>query len=107
MIEVTIERCEEVDEDEEFLAAGSTGECGAVLDVVFSIYYQSYFSNELSFLHFFFIHRDHVENFGTLLNMMASNGSVHTDKRLGTSEDCVELEAGRFTPIRNYLFQSF
>ena len=59
-IEVTIERCEEVHEDEEFLAAGSTGECGAVIVVVFSIYHQSYLSNELSFLHFFFIHRDHV-----------------------------------------------
>ena len=30
--------------------------------------------------------------------MLASNGSVHSDKRLGASEDVVELETGRFTP---------
>ncbi len=31
--------------------------------------------------------------------MLTSNGSVHyLDKRLGTSEDGVELETGRFIP---------
>ena len=98
MIEVTIERCKKVHEDKEFLAAWGTGECRAALVVVLSINHQSYLSNEFSFFHFLFIHRYHVENFGTLLDMLTSNGSVHSDKRLGTSEDGVELETGRFTP---------
>ena len=85
-------------EDQKLLAAGGTGECGAMLIVVLSIYHQSYLSNELSFLHFFFIHRDHVENFGTLLDMLASNGSVHADKRLGSGKNGFEFQSGRVTP---------
>ena len=86
---------QKVHEDKEFLAAWSTGECRAVLIVVLSIDNQSYLSNRFSFFHFLFIHRDHVEKFGTLLDMLTSNGSVHTDKILGSSKDGVELETGR------------
>ena len=56
----------------------------AMLIVVLTIDNQSYFPSNLFFLHYFFIHRDHVKNFGTLLDMLVSDDSVHEDKRLGT-----------------------
>ena len=69
-------------EDPKFLAAGSTDECGAMLIVMLFTDNQSYFPNQPSFIHFFFLH---VKNFGTLLNLLGSNVIVHADKRLGTN----------------------
>ena len=56
----------------------------AMLIVVLTIDNQSYFPSNIFFLHYFFIHRDHIKNFGTLLDMLVSNGSVPAEKRLGS-----------------------